>query len=64
MKISNDEQAWVLEGLRIIKRRLQYQAEECAVVHCDAGTIRKAGDKVRQCGTLVKRFENLAFTED
>ncbi len=64
MQIDHEEQAWTLEGLRIILRRLEYHAQECAAIGCDPREIRRSGERVRKCRKLIDAFENLAFQED
>lgn len=64
MKIDHEEQAWTLEGLRIILRRLEYHAQESAAIGCDSSNILRSGEKLRKCRRLIDSFENLSFTED
>ena len=61
MQISRDEQAWILEGLHIIKRRLEYHAQ--AFESVDPAVMRRACDSVKDCRHLIDRFKSLAFEE-
>ncbi len=61
MQITREEQAWVLEGLQIIRRRLEYHAQ--AFESIDPAAMRRACDSVKDCRRLIDRFQNLAFVE-
>lgn len=64
MKITHEEQAWALEGLRIILRRLEFQAQESiAVGYADSRDILKCQNRVKSCRRLIDSFENLTFEE-
>lgn len=59
MQITTEEQAWAIEGLHIILRRLEYHRD--AFESLDPAVLSRTSADARACRDLINRFEKLTF---